>query len=80
MQDESQYILSLMSDGAHRSFEAIKILAKIDPKRLRVTLKDLVEAGWLELSGAQGDPLYVITMRGLIERNSGKGPPPLYQR
>jgi hypothetical protein len=80
MQDEGQYVLSLMSDGAHRSFEAIQILAKVDSKRLRLTLKDLIDAGWLELSRAQGDDhLYVITLSGLIEEKSGKGPPPLYQ-
>lgn len=77
MQDEWQHILSLMSDGAHRSFDVIQILGKIRSDRLRVTLKDLMDAGWLEQSRAQGDDhLYAITLRGLIEQKSGKGPSP----
>ena len=54
MQDENQHILSLMSDGAHRSFAAIQVLANVESERLRVTLKDLLDAGWLELNRAQG--------------------------
>ncbi len=67
MQDEKQHILSLMADGGHRSFDAIQLLTLLEPERLRETLNALVNTSLLELSRAQGDERYVISLRGLIQ-------------
>jgi hypothetical protein len=76
MQNENQRILSLMSDGGHRSFEAIQTL--LESENLRVALSHLVDAGSLDCSAAQDKTAYVITLRGLIERYQSNGQTPLY--
>jgi DNA-binding IclR family transcriptional regulator len=80
MHAESRHILSLMADGAHRSFDAISIKAQMDQKTVHATLDRLVLAGWLERERQRGYEAYLITIKGLIELQTSDGPRPLYRR
>lgn len=80
MQNESQKILSLMADGAQRSYDAIQTTAQMGTRTVGAAIHGLVEAGLLERKSARGSESYVITLRGLIElHDDPEGPPPLYR-
>jgi hypothetical protein len=71
-------VMSLMSDGLHRSFETIRVLVGLKYTRLQATLEDLVAAGWLELKYTRGSlAIYIITFKGLSERSNVE--PPVYR-
>jgi hypothetical protein len=81
MQFEHHEILTVMSDGAHRSFDLIKIKAQMSTGTVGTAIRGLVEAGLLERNSAAGDERYVITLKGLIElHDDSDGPPPLYRQ
>jgi hypothetical protein len=76
---EHVLVMTLMSDGVHRSFETIRVLVGLTYRRLQNTLEDLVAAGWLELKCRRGSlPMYIITFKGLSERSNAE-PPPVYR-
>jgi DNA-binding Lrp family transcriptional regulator len=66
MQEEGRRILSLMADGADRSFDVLQIMTGVEPKALRAALDGLREAGLLEHKYARDTESFVITLRGFI--------------
>jgi hypothetical protein len=78
MQYEHHQILTIMADGAHRSFGAIQIKSQLNPETLRATLKQMVFDGLLECDSARGYVAFVITLKGLKEERDSS-PSPLYR-
>jgi hypothetical protein len=78
MQHEHHLILTIMSDGAHRSFDAIQIMAQMDSVTLLAALDGMISEGLLDTDNARGYEAYVITLRGLVDKKNSS-PPPLYR-
>jgi hypothetical protein len=79
MEDESRNVLSLMADGAERSFDLLQIVTHLGPSKLRAVLESLRKAELLECKIARDTQWYVITLKGFIELKDCEGPPPLYR-
>jgi predicted transcriptional regulator len=65
MSDDNEKILSLMADGAQRSFKEIRATVGVGSEELQNELKRLSDDGLIEQSVVPDDDLYMITAKGL---------------
>jgi hypothetical protein len=79
MLTEGERILSLMADGAERSFDLLQIMTHVGPSKLRAVLESLRKAGLLDCKSARDKEWYVITLKGFIVLKDSDGPPPIYR-
>jgi DNA-binding HxlR family transcriptional regulator len=65
MKEQNENILSMMSDGEKRSFNAIQLATSLDSVTLQNDLNLLTDDGLLEQTVVPDDDLYLITAKGL---------------
>jgi hypothetical protein len=65
MKEQNENILSMMSDGEKRSFNAIQLATSLDSVTLQNDLNLSTDDGLLEQTVVPDDDLYLITAKGL---------------
>jgi predicted transcriptional regulator len=65
MKEQNENILSMMSDGEKRSFNAIQLASSLDSVTLQNDLNLLTDDALLEQTVVPDDDMYLISAKGL---------------
>jgi predicted transcriptional regulator len=75
MKEQNENILSMMSDGEKRSFNAIQLASSLDSVTLQNDLNLLTDDALLEQTVVPDDDMYLISAKGLeVAKSLGDEP------